>query len=330
MFYSSYFLVEVGGIGAAAEDSVGTVSAHASSPVREIVFLANGNARLGDAGSERAKEALEAEGFTIKQFRVTHSEQEFARHLASYLGGGEPVIAIGGGDGTQRMAAEMIAGTTSVMAVVPLGTGNAWAREIGMPVNAVQVAQSLATAEVKAIDIGTANGRGFVNVATMGLTALIVKNMPEWGKGKFGRLAYIPAVLRSIRELRPFKLHIRTEQGDHDVMALMFVAAAGRTHAGPFQVTLKASHDDGLLSLYALDATDRRGLFRFGLALLAGRHTHLQEVWSRETASAVITTRPAKHVIVDGEVVGVTPLVLSIRPRALRVLIPTSAGAEQV
>ncbi len=293
-------------------------------PKPEIVFLANSNARMGAAGAEHAKVALEQEGFTIKEFRVTSSEQELLGHLDQHLHNNESIIAIGGGDGTLRSAAEKIAGTEATMMVVPLGTGNAWAHELGIPPGAGNTARALAHATTKQIDLGIANGRGFVNVATMGLTALINQNLEKRGKGIFGRLAYIPAVIRSISQLRPFTLHVKTPNEEHRGKALMFVAAAGRTHAGPFQVTRAAANDDGMLSLYALDFTGRGGLFRFGLALLMGRHMDLNEVWTCECVSAEVWTRPAKRIIVDGEKAGRTPLVLGIRAGSLRVLVPES------
>ena len=295
---------------------------------RDIVFLANGNARMGRAGAEEAKAALEEEGYIVKDFLVTTSEKELLKHLDEHLAKGEKLIAIGGGDGTLRSAAEKLAGTDTTMAVVPLGTGNAWARELGIPPGPANTARAVANGRVKTIDLGIANGRGFVNVATMGLTALINKNLEKRGKGLFGRLAYFPAVLRSITQLRPFTLHVKTPNEEHHVRALMFVAAAGRTHAGPFQVTRAAANDDGLLSLYALDHTGRGGLFRFGLMLLLRRHTDLDEVWTCECTSAEVTTRPTKHVIVDGEKAGRTPLVLGIRAASLKVLVPEEEGMK--
>jgi diacylglycerol kinase family enzyme len=216
----------------------------------------------------------------------------------------------------------MIAGTETAMAVVPLGTGNAWAIDLGIPVGAQQTARALANASVKAIDVGTANGRVFVNVATIGLTSLIAKNLQGEAKGRFGKFAYFPAVWQSMREVRPFRIHVKTSEQEFDDTVLQFVAAAGRTHAGPFPVTRHAENDDGLLSLYSLHAVGRPGLVRFGWALILGRHTALDEVWCCETSSAEVVTRPRKKVIVDGEVIGRTPLSLSIRPGALRVLVP--------
>ena len=132
-------------------------------------------------------------------------------------------------------------------------------------------------------------------------------------------------MIKSLGELRPFQLAVKTEGDDYSGMALQLVVAAGRTHAGPFRVTRTSSNNDGRLSLYALDDTDRKGLAKFGLGLLTGLHTLLGEVWSCEAATASVTTVPPKRVIVDGEPSGTTPVELSIRPGVLKVLAPVPA-----
>jgi diacylglycerol kinase (ATP) len=293
-----------------------------------MVFIVNGKSRSGARLGDQARESLEAEGFAVREFRRPSSPREFNALLDRYIAKGEPLIAVGGGDGTQRMAAEKIAGTASAMAVFPLGTGNAWAKDLGIPVGVSETAKALANAQIEPIDLGIANGRGFVNVATIGFSSLIVKNLPAGLKGKFGKLVYLPAVVRSLRELRPFRLKISTEYDGYDGMALQFVAASGRTHAGPFRVTRMASNNDGLLSLYVLDDTDRTGLVKFGLGLLTGTHTYLDEVWSCESATTKVSTDPTKRIIVDGEPSGTTPLALSIRPKALRVMVPVPEAGQ--
>lgn len=291
---------------------------------REIVLLINGKARMGDRIGDETRAALEQEGFQVRDYLLTKSKDEFDRALKRHLDEQAPLIGIGGGDGTQRMAAEKIAGTSSCMAVLPLGTGNAWAGDLGVPTGAVPTAQALAKATPKSIDLGIANGHGFVNVTTLGLTSLIVRYLPKDVKSRFGKLAYLPAVIRSLRDLRSFELEVKTDKEIYRGRALVFVAAAGRTHAGPLRVTRKSSHDDGRLSVYALDNTDGKGMLKFGVGLLLGMHTELSEVWACETSAAEVITTPAKRLIIDGEPTGRTPLSLSVKSKSLKVLVPNS------
>jgi YegS/Rv2252/BmrU family lipid kinase len=290
---------------------------------RELVFLVNGKSRSGATEGEAARDALVSAGFNVSDFVITSTKSDFESRLRSSIEQGVLYIAIGGGDGTQRAAAETMAGTGATMVVVPMGTGNAWAKDLGIPVDKVEMAKKMATAVPQLIDLGEANGKGFVNVATVGLTSLIVKNMPKGLKGRFGRLVYFPAVIRSLKEMRPFTLSVKTEGDAYNGRALQFVAAPGRTHAGPFRVTRHSRNDDGLFSLYALDDTDNKGIVRFALGLVTGTHTLMNEVWSTEAASAIVETSPTKRVIVDGEPEESTPLRLSMRAQALRVLVPS-------
>ncbi len=290
----------------------------------DIVFLANTNARKGATGARGARAALEAEGFNVSHFNITNTAKDFAETLREYVANQLPIICVGGGDGTLSQAAEIVANTSSTLAVFPLGTGNAWATDLGIPSGHAAAAKALATAQPQLIDMGYANDRGFVNVATVGLSALIAKNLAAAAKGPFGRWAYIPAVLRSLEELKPFDLQVDANGAVFSGRALQMVAAAGRTHAGPFPVTSTASNQDGLLSLYVLDDTSRAGLLKFAVGLLLGKHTLLGEVWSCETASAKVTTRSPKRIIRDGERAGMTPLRLSVGAGCLSVLVPAA------
>jgi diacylglycerol kinase family enzyme len=276
---------------------------------------------LGRAGADAARDALEQAGFEVRRYDLTQDSQEFELTLDGHLARGEELVIVGGGDGTLRAAAERLAGTSTTLGAFPLGTGNAWAHELGVPNGPVPAAATLFKASPRLLDLGVANGHGFVNVATIGLTSLIARHV-RGRKGALGRLAYLSAVVRSLREARPFHLTVESDAGRFECDAMQFVAAAGRTHAGPFPVTRHAANDDGLLSLYALHETDRRGMLRFGLALLRGRHTQLEEVWSCEAASAEVSTHPGRSVVVDGDVLCRGRLTLELRPSSLRVLVP--------
>jgi len=289
---------------------------------KKAVFIVNGASRMGTRLADDAKNALTIAGFEVEHFCVTSKPNEMAKQLNEWIASEHDTIIVGGGDGTLREAAERLAGTNSTLGIFPLGTGNAWAKDVGIPVGVAEAAKTLYNATTETIDLGIANGRGFVNVATVGLTSLIVKNLPTHFKGRLGRLVYLPAVLKSLGEMKPFWLDVDTDGDSYSGEALLLVAAAGRTHAGPFRVTRFSTNNDGLLSLYALDATDKRGLAKFALGLITGFHTSLSEVWNCETASATVKTDPYKRIIVDGEPSGTTPLTLSIRPQALRVLVP--------
>lgn len=292
---------------------------------KEVVFLSNARSRSGATGSERARDALTAAGVLVTDFALSTHASEFESRVRSAVAEARPWIAIGGGDGTQRLAAGLIAGSRSTQVVVPLGTGNALARDLELPTSLPEFATVVAGGVSRQVDLGMANGLPCVNVASIGLTALIVKHLPKGLKGPLGRLVYLPAVIRSLKEMRPFRLKVTCEGEGYEGDALQFVACPGRTHAGPFRATRLSENDDGLLSMYALDNTDGRGMARFALGLLTGRHTLLGEVWTTEAPSAVVETRRPKKVVVDGETIATTPLNLAVQSRTWSVLVPAPA-----
>ncbi|MBS1722149.1 MAG: YegS/Rv2252/BmrU family lipid kinase [Armatimonadetes bacterium] len=287
----------------------------------EAPFLINSKSRSGAKLAEEAKTVFEEQGVSLSEVTVC-TGGEMGSRLRQFVEKGAPIVLVGGGDGTQRMAASVLAGSSTALGIVPLGTGNALARDLGLSVKLPECAAQLATGTVTPIDVGLANDQPFVNVATIGLSALIARNLDKKLKGPLGRLVYLPAVIKALQQLRPFHLQVRTDLYEFDGSAVQFVAAAGRTHAGPFVVTRRAQNDDGLLSLYALSNTDKMGMFKYGIGLLTGLHTILSEVWSCEARTAVVETGTAKAFIIDGDRGGNTPLKLEIKPRALKVLIP--------
>lgn len=296
---------------------------------KTATFLVNGASRSGERLAGSSKEALIKAGFNIERFVVTSKSKEMTTELENCAKRQDSLVIVGGGDGTLREAADKLADSACCLGVFPLGTGNAWAKDLGIPAHPDEAAKVLFEGTPELVDLGIANGRGFVNVATAGLTSLIVKNLPTQFKGKFGRLVYLPAVIRSLAEMKPFYLNVETDGDSYAGEALLFVAAAGRTHAGPFRVTRFSSNVDGLLSLYALDDAGKGGVAKFALGLVTGLHTLLGEVWNCETKTAKVTTDPKKRIIVDGEPSGRTPLELSVRPGAVRVIVPSPAPEAQ-
>ena len=265
---------------------------------------------------------LQVAGFRVQRMSLHRNVQSIKDEVADCAKRAVPLIGIGGGDGTQRLGAELLAGKESIMTVLPMGTGNALASDLGIPQDPKTMAECLAGSIVQSIDVGWCNGMAFVNVATLGLSANIAKNIPKSFKKKIGKWVYLPAVLKSIRSITPFQIDIETEGDKFSGPVIQFVAGAGRTHAGSLMVTRRASNSDGRLSLYAVGEDGRRGLVRLGLGLITGSHTHLEEVWSCQAATAIVTTAPQKELILDGEPSGKSPLELRIDQNSLKVLAP--------
>lgn len=243
-----------------------------------------------------------------------------ARSIDEAIRAGAEAIAIGGGDGTLRLAAPKLIQARMPLIIIPCGTGNALARELGVPLNPIAALEfALNGGSLRQIDVGRCNDQIFLTSATCGLSTAISQKLENVDKGKWGRLAYLPAILRAVREAQPLSISVQTDTGDFKGRIHQFVATASRTHAGPFRTSLESENDDGLLSIYAVEVSDRASLLRYGLSLLRGVHTAQPNVWAVEAHRADVQFNRTRRVVLDGDRFKALNFRLRIEPGALSV-----------
>jgi diacylglycerol kinase (ATP) len=233
-----------------------------------------------------------------------------------------PLILIGGGDGTVSSVAGLFVGSQSVMGLLPFGTGNALARDLGIPADLTGACQVLRTGRRVQVDLGQVEHQHFVNLTSVGLTTRVALALDPEAKRRFGRVIYLSAVARALATVRPFRALIQTAEDRIDVETLQVVIGSGRYHAGPFPVAPGASIVDGRLTIYALQGTSRADLLRLFLNLPGASHVELPNVVVLDTLGGRLETSPSRRVTVDGEVCLRTPIEFSILPASLPVLAP--------
>ena len=284
---------------------------------RRFAVVLNTKARSGKKLAETVQDELGelAEFITLA---TKPAEQKAAIERAKKAGIKD--IWIGGGDGSVRAAAGLLTDSDIKLTILPLGTGNALAHELEIPMKLEDAIKfHLNDAVERKIDVGTFDGGVFVNVATLGLTTHIMEEVQKSNKGLFGRLVYLPAVSKACAETRSFKIKIETDAGNYEGRALQFVAASTRFHGGPFPVSEKAAIDDGELSIYVLTNKQENSLWRYGIALLLGRQTKLPEVWNVEAKHAKVTLLANKMFVVDGDPFRASTAEIKIKKQALLV-----------
>lgn len=262
-----------------------------------------------------------------ERIRSVRKPDEMRMLIDQAIKSGIQEIWIGGGDGSVKLAASQLCNTDVVLGILPLGTGNSLARELGIPIPLAEAVDALKNnAQTDAIDVGAFNGEVFVNVATLGMTSHIMDSVSQSPKGRFGRLVYLPAVWRALKLTRPIGVNITTSTGEsYRGRALQFVAASSRLHGGPFAVTETASICDGKLSIYVVQHGDRAALWRYGFALVRGRHTELPEVWACDAESVKIVLNKRAKFVLDGDPVKAQFGEITTKMQALKVLrMPTN------
>lgn len=247
---------------------------------------------------------------------------------AQALAGTVPLVAVGGGDGTLGCAAAALAGSDTVLGILPLGTRNHLARDLGLPLDLAAAAQVIADGRRDAIDLGEVNGRVFVNNASIGLYPTIVRmrdaaqqrsGVPKW-------VAAVPASLASLRRMRHHRLRLRMEGAREDVVTPLLFVGNNRYSLEAGSVGSREALADGTLSVFAVAHRRRRTLLGFALRTLLGRARDDDFAALGEAASLdVAGSSRAVAVALDGEPVTLRmPLAFRCRAGALTVIVPAA------
>lgn len=297
-------------------------------PPSRAVLLINRRSRRGKEWMPHAQAALEKRGMQLEFVYGFRTVRELIGMTREALASGVPYVIAGGGDGTFSAITHLFVNQPAVLGVLPMGTGNALARDLGIPPEMDRAADILTKGTIRAIDVGAVDADYFVNVATIGLTTKIAECLTVDRKRKWGRLVYLYAVARALTSIRPFTVRVETENGIDEFRTMQVVLGNGRYHAGPFLLGKEAQIDEGKLTLYALKAETKGAFIRFFARLTRGEHESLPEVHSEATVGGRILTTPQLPVTVDGEVCLRTPIEFRVQPKALRVVVPAVAQAD--
>jgi len=281
--------------------------------------VAAGKLRAEDLRRSFLDEGTEAEVQVIPGERIT----EAAR--AAVAAGAEAVIA-GGGDGTVRSVAVALAGGSVPLGVLPLGTLNHFARDLGMPTDIAEAVRLIPHGEVRALDVGEVNGEVFVNNSLLGFYPPIVKvrdrERRELNRGKW--LAAASALLKVLPKLP--SLHVRVKADGHvsDWKTHFVFVGNNEYEMNAFNCGARSRFDRGDLYLYIAKTPSRLGLV--GLAFLSLVRDLAQTDHFARWCLAEFTVESHKRVLpvyLDGEVLTLRPpLRYRTRPKDLRVIVP--------
>lgn len=246
---------------------------------------------------------------------------------------GRAVVAIGGGDGTQGSAAAAFAGTQTIQVVLPLGTRNHLAKQIGMPTDLAEAAQVARDGKPEAIDLAqakdSARERVFVNNASIGLyTKLVRERDKRWGPKWLGT---VPATWIVLRTLRAKALHLTIDGKRERVVTPLLFIGNNRYSLEAGSVGERVSLSDGVLSLFVVARQSPLALVGFAFRALLGRADQERDFCALADAKEVVVEgNGAIDVAFDGEVERMAlPLTFTIMPGALKVLMPKDAtGGE--
>lgn len=233
---------------------------------------------------------------------------------------GFTTIIAAGGDGTINEVVNGIAGSGVTLGVLPIGTMNVFALELGLPVLSLSRCWKVIQAgHVRRIDLPKANTRYFVQLAGIGFDAQVVKNTSFDFKKTFGPLSYLISATQ-IASHKPPRLLVESDGTTQE--GSFALIGNGRFYGGPFVIFKNAQIDDGKLDVLIFKNLGYLDIVRYLNAIIFGAHHKLPDVEYFQTTSARVRSDENVPVEVDGDVIGNVPVTFSLSRRKLRVLTP--------
>ncbi len=276
------------------------------------------------AKSERARQLKDkvrrlAKGATLK---LTEGPGDAEAQAERAVQQGYEVIVAAGGDGTINEVVNGLeeAGDRVALGILPIGSVNVFSMELGIPGKVEEAWEVIAEGRTRHIDIASANGHRFVQLAGVGLDAQIVENTAWESKRLLGPLSYVLTATQMMTR-KPPKIRLHPE-GGRTVEGSFVLIGNGRFYGGPFPIFKEAALDDGLLDVCVFQQQNPLALARYVQGILTGSHTTFDDVKYFQTRRVEIEAAEKVPVEVDGELLGNLPCEFRIEPRQLRVLAP--------
>ncbi|GIV16838.1 MAG: lipid kinase [Armatimonadota bacterium] len=290
----------------------------------EILFLVNpraGGGRAGHVDWQKVRAALDARCQVV----VSQSPEDALFHASQFCQSDGGVLVVAGGDGSVHAVLPALVNTSTALALLPLGTSNVLARELGYPLGrrALQgCLQALRTGEVRQMDVGIVNGRPFALMASTGFDAYVLPRVPEDLKKRWGVFAFIWTGLRELRSYQPTRYRVIAGAETLEIEAVLLVVSNTSRYGWFTVIAPSARTDDGELDIvwFAADACWRRRIWRVLWDVFGGGAAKCPYLRFARAQSVHVEASSVQPVQCDGELVGETPMNVHVLPRALRVI----------
>ncbi|MEL6551832.1 MAG: YegS/Rv2252/BmrU family lipid kinase [Cyanobacteria bacterium J06621_11] len=296
-----------------------------------IYLIFNPVSGQGDAATELAIIREEIESKTSLTVLETRPEMSARKLADEAIAQGADCIIASGGDGTVSTVAGAILNTETCLGIVPRGTANAIAAAFGIATDLRTACQTVLEGIPRKIDMASCNGEPLMLLAGVGLEADVISQANRQLKNKMGTAAYILSAFRQVRELSVFKVQLETPS------RIISVEASGVTVANvapPTSVLAQGPSDvlpyDGLLDVTIFSPEGTGGAIAASYSLFQSavnkRSTQREDVGYFRCSAVKITTEPPQEVVLDGEIVGQTPIDIQCIEQGITLMTPENGG----
>ncbi|MFE0106824.1 diacylglycerol kinase [Streptomyces sp. NPDC059009] len=293
----------------------------------EITLFVNPTAGRGRGAhaAQPAASALRAAGFSVRTVIGEDAADALRRAQEAVESGTGALIAVGG-DGMASLALQAVAGTETPLGVIAVGTGNDFARTLGLPVRdpgaaGKTVADALTAGRTRAVDLGRVGKTWFGTVLASGFDSRVNDrgNRMRWPTGRF---KYDLAIVAELATFKPVPYRITLDDGDvHEVDATLVAVGNGSSYGGGMRICAGADLSDGLFDITVVGDCSRTTLLKVFPRVYKGTHLDHPKVTVFRAAKVELAAA-GTTAYADGEKLGELPLTARCVPGAVRVLAP--------
>jgi len=290
--------------------------------VKKVLVILNPAARGDRARSLKEKIQALSLQIVVRQTSAAGDARGMAREA---VGEGFQTILAAGGDGTVNEVANGVAGSNVRFGILPVGTMNVFASELGIPQNNLQAAwQIIEDGLVRELDLPMANGSHFVQLAGIGLDAEVVRQTTPESKKSLGPMSYL-LTLAQVAAVPPPTIVVETQDSRRYEGSFVLVGN-GRFYGGPFVLFKDARPDDGLLDVLVFKNQSHWDVVRYFQAIAFGSHAELPDVDYFQTRSMSVHSTGSVPVELDGELADALPCRFEFSTKKFAVIAPPVAG----
>jgi YegS/Rv2252/BmrU family lipid kinase len=281
---------------------------------------------------DRAALVLSQAGWELQTVEV-QGRQSLTSIAQQAVAEGCTAVFVAGGDGSVGQVAAALAGTETALGVLPAGTANVWAKELGLPrldwlhwFALEEAAQMLAQAEVRQVDMGECNGRYFLLWAGLGIDGRVIHSLEprdRWEKA-LGEVHYVTRAVWKSLDWGGISLRVQAAGKAWEEQVVVAVASNIRAYAGGLvELAPDAKIDDGLLDFWLVSGNTIIDTVYRTLQILLGAHLDDPGIVHFQSREATFEAEGILPMHVDGEPLDTeAPVRFRVHPKALRVLVP--------
>ena len=296
-------------------------------PRPRVLILFNptaGQAKSLISALESAADRWREQGWQV-DLRPTRSAGDATNLAREAAAQGYAVVVAAGGDGTVNEVVNGLVGTQTALAVLPIGTVNIWAREMGLPMDLQRSAIAFLQARLEHIDLGQVGERYFLLMAGVGFDAAVTAKIRSSEKKRFGAIAYVMQALQLAQEFKGIRADIHIDGKQIRGRILMVVIGNSQLYGGVVKLTAHAILNDGLLDVCVIKGGNMWMAPLRLLSIFLRHYDRDPQVNYYRARQVQILGRKVLPVQVDGDYLGMTPMNFQVAPKSLWVLVPPNA-----